>query len=1275
MRISHGKLTQFTGGGLFGQNKPATTGFGGGGSLFGSSNTNTGFGSSTTQSNPFGGGSNTTNTGFGSGNTTGNTGFGASNTGGSGFGGFGSNAGAASTAGNNNQGTSVTPFTAFTEKDGQGSTASNVAYQSITFQQPYQTKSFEELRLEDYMQNRRYPQSGSFGGSTSTFGGFGQQNNTGSSLFGANNTSTGSGFGASNTNTGFGSNTNTGFGGSNTGGGLFGQNKPAGGSLFGNNAASSGTTTTGFGATAPSGGNLFGNNNQSTGTGFGGGNSTFGSNNNNTGGSLFGGANQTQNKPAFGGFGGQNNTNTTGGTGFGGFGNNNQQQQGQQQGSSLFGGSNNTAGGGFGSNNTGGSLFGNNQAKPAGGSLFGNSTTGTNNTSTGGLFGNNNNTQQQQGGSLFGGSTNNNTGGSLFGGNNQSNTGGSSLFGNNQNKPAGGGLFGASTTGTNTGGSLFGNNQQQSNTGGSLFGGNNQNQQNTGGSLFGNNQNKPAGGLFGNTGTGNTGGSLFGNTQNNNNSGSLFGGNNANQNQSGGSSLFGGNSQNAGSSLFGGSQQNQQQPNTLQATLTGDPYGNAQLFSSLAAPSPPVGPLVTPLSNTKPPPRPRASLLASVRGTSSLIGSPGHTPRPTRPGYGFSYSTYNSPVNGAQSLTPGAAGLLRPTGSLNSSMAGRLSKSFSTSNLRGDGPEGQSLLRTPVAGQSPLLLGGGSLGSGSARKLRIDRSVRNDLFGEPPKQKQVEAAKDQDQGMRKRVSFDNNTQDATSTPSASNAVVVRDNDEDQTPRATPEAPRVNGLSSVPEDSVPQQSSATASPKSRKPVEPGEYYSKPNINQLKDMSRQERSRVTDFIVGRHNVGWIVFGKGKPVDLTQVSLDDIQGGIVQLNLRSATVYQDDANKPAVGQGLNVPSTIFLEQSWPRSSRVSGVTPQAGTMAAKKEIEAHKRRLRKVGGTDFKDYNPDTGLWSFTVEHFTTYELDDDDDDDDEEDMDEDTGMLDLQPKVPSSMRTASSALSEPPATGASAQRSMDMVQSEVDSPDLGEQDDTFEFKLAKRSQQSNISVPGGFGGETMGNVSYDYDDPSADEMQEELDVSDNQGDESMEDPFIEAGGAVQAVSPGAIEQYHSSILEDEVDEAEQGVPGSFRAEPAPPKSILKPTPALAYASPEKVAELPWEDQLQRTLSPKKRDRQALRDMQGSLARAMPDVTAEESPFKKTLFSRSQLGQSYLATKSAKKSVGTSTLGGNNDLGKSQAFTTGMDLINSLWGQPQKGASKAKGAFSEV
>ena len=182
--------------------------------------------------------------------------------------------------------------------------------------------------------------------------------------------------------------------------------------------------------------------------------------------------------------------------------------------------------------------------------------------------------------------------------------------------------------------------------------------------------------------------------------------------------------------------------------------------------------------------------------------------------------------------------------------------------------------------------------------------------------------------------------------------------------------------------------------------------------------------------------------------------------------------------------------------------------------------------------------------------------------------------------------------------------------------------------------------------------------------------------MDDPFIEAGGAVQAPSPGAVERYRSSMMSDdegdEVDELEQEVPGSFAPEPKVPKSILKPTAhPSALASPEKVAELPWEEQLQRTISPKKRDRQALRDMQSDFGidRAVRVDDAVESPFKKSMLSRSQLGQSYLAEKSAKKggASGSSTMGGNNaGLKKSEAFNTGMDLINSLWGKSE-GAGK--------
>ncbi|KAF2770538.1 hypothetical protein EJ03DRAFT_381996 [Teratosphaeria nubilosa] len=1207
-----------SGGGLFG--KPATSGFGStpnpGGSLFGGGSTSGGFGSAGS-SNPF---SLSTNNNS---NTSG------------GFGGFGNSP----AAGNNNNGTAAVPFNPTNEKD--GTNGATQAYQSISFQEPYKNKSFEELRVEDYAQGRRYGntngQAGSFG-TTTGFGGFNSNAgnaNTGGSTFG--------GFGGSGSNTGGGLFGNQAAN-NNSGGGLFGaQNKPAGGGLFGNTASSA--PSTGFGtSTANSGSGLFGNNASNTSNPFGASSNTggglFGGSNNqttNTGGGLFGNNATNQIKPAFGGFGtstqqnqqqsnpfgGASSTNTGGGL-FGG-----QNQQNQQQ-SNPFGGATNT--------NAGGGLFGN---KPAGGGLFG-STSNTN--SGGGLFGNST-TNNNSGGGLFGNSTNNNSsGGGLFGNNQQQNNTGGGLFGNNanQNKPAGTGLFGNSTSGTNAGGGLFGNNST-SNTGGS--------------SLFGNTQNKPAGtSLFGgSTNTG--GGGLFGNTgnQQQNTGGGLFGGGGSNA----GTSLFGGGqNQQQGNSLFGGNQSQQQnQQNHLTASLTGSPYGNEQLFASLAAPSPPVGPLATPLQGAKPAPKKAPSLMASMR-----INTPVYTPRGgagslgKSTGYGFTYSTYGTPGSAySGSLTPGASSMLKSTSSFSSALTSRLNKSFSMGNLRSDsntpglGADRPSLLRESAL--SPP--GSGRYSSGSVRKLTIDRSLRTDLFGPSSKAGAEETP-------QKSVTFQKTPREEP-RPSSSNALVRTETNEDSQeeespglhrapprpqPNGRPEMSQANGtgsaLGTVPEDSAPRSNSAPAT-QQRPAAQPnhivkganGEYYVDPPIRDLKNMSRKQLQNLGKLTVGRHGYGWIEF-QG-PIDLSTVPLDHICGDIVQLTTRQATVYKDDTDKPMMGRGLNVPSIIHLENSWPRShGGKRAVHATEGRLS-----EKHIQRLQKVGGTRFEKYDPKTGIWTFKVDHFTTYGLDDDDDD---EDMEEHAGE--------------SSGLSEPPETPG--QGGDDTVQSFATGADneMDEQpDDTFEFQLKRQSHR--VSIPG-----ADPDVSFDYDDPSADEGMESDEPVDQTRD--MENPFTSSdGGAVQAPSPGAVDRYHSSMMEDdEVDEVEQEMPGAFVPEPQPPKSILKTRPTLT--SPEKLATDSWEDQLLRTVSPKKRDRQQLKDMQQGFLRAKEQDGALDSPLKQSLFGRSMmgkstgagLGDSYLATKSAKK--GTF---GRDDLGRSQAFKTSMDIMNSLWATEKK------------
>ncbi|XP_032907918.1 nuclear pore complex protein Nup98-Nup96 [Catharus ustulatus] len=383
-----------TSGGAFG-----TSAFGSAnntGSLFGSTQTKPGglFGS-TTFNQPA---TSSTSTGFGFGTSTGtsNSLFGTTSTGGSlfssqnnafaqnkpaGFGNFGTSTSSGGLFGTTN--TTSNPFgstsgslfgpTSFTAaptgttikfnpptgtdtmvKSGV-STNINTKHQCITAMKEYESKSLEELRLEDYQANRKGPTNpvgagataGLFGSSTAT-------SSTATGLFGSSTTNTGFSYGQN--KTAFGTST-TGFG-TGTTGGLFGQpsqtsslfNKPFGQATTTQNTGFSfgGTSTLGqpntntmglFGVTQPSQpGGLFGTAaNTNAGTGFGTGTGLFGQANTGFG---VGGSTLFGNKPA--GFG----ATTTSAPSFG-----------TTTGGGLFG---------FGANTAGNSLFGN---KPATGTL------------------------------------------------------------------------------------------------------------------------------------------------------------------------------------------------------------------------------------------------------------------------------------------------------------------------------------------------------------------------------------------------------------------------------------------------------------------------------------------------------------------------------------------------------------------------------------------------------------------------------------------------------------------------------------------------------------------------------------------------------------------------------------------------------------------------------------------------------------------------------------------------------------------------------------------
>ncbi|KAH0154377.1 hypothetical protein KCU86_g20967, partial [Aureobasidium melanogenum] len=475
------------------------------------------------------------------------------------------------------------------------------------------------------------------------------------------------------------------------------------------------------------------------------------------------------NKPAFGGFGSTPAASSTpfGGASTGGFG--------QAANTNTTGGT-----GLFGQNTTNtSSPFGAPQSAPAAnsGNLFGG----------GNAFGQNNQNQQQN----QTGTTNN-----LFSGG----------FGqNNQNKPS---PFGGAASSTAP---LFGGAQtQQSNTTGGLFNqASNNNNQAQSGSLFGakpanmfGNQTATTGGLFGNAQAqqNNTSGGLFNQASNNNQAqtGSLFGakpasgslfGSNQNQQQNTGGSLFGGSTQQSGQSngLFG---QSNQQQSSFAATLLTNPYGNDQLFSNLGSPAPAVGPLATPLSGAqKPAKRPAALPQFKINPSASLRLI---TPQKRSNGYGFSYATYGTPGSAQSFTSNGLGSSLLQSGGLSRS----LGKSFSTSNLNKSVGSGDSVLAPGAFTPNNRSYTGGSI-----RRLKIDRNLRTDLFGdntpvEPP---------------TKRVSFDEGDKGKTSTNGyvetpASSALVRTETDEaepssedlgySRAERPTTNGASVNGTSST-----------------------------------------------------------------------------------------------------------------------------------------------------------------------------------------------------------------------------------------------------------------------------------------------------------------------------------------------------------------------------------------------------------------------------------------------------------------------------------------------
>ena len=851
---------------------------------------------------------------------------------------------------------------------------------------------------------------------------------------------------------------------------------------------------------------------------------------------------------------------------------------------------------------------------------------------------------------LFGTSNTTTTGGGLFGNANQNpnqSTTAANPFGTTPNASSGG-LFGAKPAATGAGG-LFGN-VGTSNPGGGLFGNTtSQPQQNQTGGLFGNNsqqQQKPA---FGNFGGGS--GGLFGNTNTNTTNlnapqGSLFGAQPNNQNQQS-SGSFGSNSN--ASSLFGSLQQNSLQPpmSMTASIMDRNPYGSSSIFTGL--PPPPQtspGPIATPiLAGQKPKklaPLPQYKINPSM--ASRLV-------TPQKRGFGFSYSTYGTPSSiSSNPSTPAGLG----NSLLGSSIGRGLGKSFSTSNLRRTfDTDGDSIL-------SPGAFSTGSnryAGVGSMKRLTIDRSLRTDLFGAQPVAALPSPDKNdqsrQSSNLKKKVSFDatalggngnandangttngTTSSDETATPSAEEQGLLRSASRTSTrPNGArsnpateqPEMEQVKGneLAIVHEDETSEEPNGPSSQgrqvASQVDPQPGQYYMRPSREELRKMPRDKLKKMSGFTLGRENCGHVVFDQ--PVDLTSVDLDNIFGNIAVITLRSLTVYPQTDKKPPLGKGLNVPSTITLENSWPRQrDRKTPSYEKSGPRFLK-----HVDRLKKVNGTEFVKYNKDTGEWVFRVPHFTTYALDFDDTGSEGDTLQ--TNVLSDAPDTPTpKSRTPKMRYTPMPHAQESSVLSEDL--SHVSSGP----DDTFDFKKKK-------VLPGAFDDATHFGNDQEMEEalqngesflgdrsatsPSENGLEEPSDLFDN--DDEVEDSSL----VIQDVEMDMAGAFPETEIEVETHPPTSNV---FQ-----PKSILKESQrkgAMVLGTPGKLAaDLgdPWAEQLQQTISPRKQDRQTLRESQAHLFQDLESV----------------------------KDLTPRPTGESRD---GKGFATSIDLMNSLFGKEE-------------
>ncbi|KAG1314432.1 hypothetical protein G6F64_001459 [Rhizopus arrhizus] len=140
-----------------------------------------------------------------------------------------------------------------------------------------------------------------------------------------------------------------------------------------------------------------------------------------------------------------------------------------------------------------------------------------------------------------------------------------------------------------------------------------------------------------------------------------------------------------------------------------------------------------------------------------------------------------------------------------------------------------------------------------------------------------------------------------------------------------------------------------------------YYISPTLETLKGMSKESLKTVHNLVIGRKGFGEVKFEK--PVDLSEVDLDDLLGNLVLIEDKRVVVYPDETEKKPAGTQLNVPALIKIENCFSHDKNTGAAIRDPQHPRFKLFVD----KLRQRTNVEFVDYDDSTGTWTFRTEQF--------------------------------------------------------------------------------------------------------------------------------------------------------------------------------------------------------------------------------------------------------------------------------------------------------------------